>query len=149
MKFKVSRSCIERNLNKLGLKYYKGQCEPKDSSKRLEHIPSKCRKVANRETFIITDDEKYFTFSGDNMPENAGFSSSNKQETSADVQFKFKEKFAPKILVWLALSSKGISAPYIGTTEGSAINSDIYVEECLPKLKTFINEHHQNDNYIF
>jgi hypothetical protein len=24
-----------------------------------------------------------------------------------------------------------------------------YIEECLPKLMTFINKHHEHDNYIF
>ena len=33
---------------------------------------------------------------------------------------KQKQKFASKVLVWLALSSEGISQPYIGTTKGAA-----------------------------
>jgi transposase len=156
-KFYVSRSCIQRNLNKLGLKYYKRQRAPKYNSKELAQIPSKCRKLrrnlrqkgANHETFIIIDDEKYFTFSGDNMPGNAGFYSGNKRDTPPDVKFKCKEKFAPKVMVWLALSSKGISTPYIGTTKGPAINSNVYIEKCLPNLITFINNHHQHDDYVF
>lgn len=152
-KFKVSRSCIQRNLTKLGLKYYKRQRAPKYNPQQLEQIPSKCRKlrrkVIDHETFIIMDDEKYFSFSGDNMPGNAGFYSTDKQDTSPDVKFKSKQKFAPKILVWLTLSSKGISAPYIGPMKGPAINGDLYVKKCLPKLLAFINKHHQNDKYVF
>lgn len=153
LKFKVSQSCIKRNLNKLGLRYYKRQRAPKYTQQQLEQIPSKCRKlrreITNHETFIIIDDETYFTFSGDGMPGNAGFYSSDKRHTPSDVSFKSKEKFAPKILVWLALSRKGISAPFIGTTKGPAINSDIYIEKCLPKLSTLINKHYLNDKYIF
>ena len=40
-KFKVSRSCIRRDLNKLGLKYYKRRQIPKYMSKQLEKMPGK------------------------------------------------------------------------------------------------------------
>jgi len=66
LKFKVSRSCIRRNLTKLGLKYHKRQRAPQYNSQQLEQMPSKCRKLRrkmkNYETFIIMDDEKYYIF---------------------------------------------------------------------------------------
>ena len=85
-KFKVSRPCIQRSLKKIGLKYYKRQHPPKYSQKQLEQIPAKCRKLrresTDQETFIIVDDEKYFTFSGEETPGDAGFHSSNKENTT-------------------------------------------------------------------
>lgn len=153
LKFSVSKTCIHENLKKLGLKYYKRQRAPKYNEKQMKQIPSKCRKlrreILDSETFIIVDDEKYFTFSGIDMPGNAGFYSSDKENASPDVKYKSKQKFEPKILVWLALSSKGISAPYIGTTKGPAIDANVYIEKCLPKLIKFIDKHHIDDNYIF
>ncbi|CAF3167290.1 unnamed protein product [Rotaria socialis] len=126
---------------------------PKYTPQQLEKIPGKCRKLRRKitdpKTFLIMDDEKYFSFSGDNMPSNAGFWSGDKEHVSPEVNFKSKQKFAPKILVWLGISSKGISAPYIGTTKGPAVNGDIYIKKCLPKLLTFIYEHHQDDKYVF
>lgn len=152
-KFKVSRPCIQRSLKKIGLKYYKRQRAPKYTEKQLEQIPKKCRKLRrgliDRETFIIVDDEKYFTFSGEETPGNAGFYSSDKENTPSNVKFKSKQKFEPKILVWLALSSKGISTPFIGTTKGPAIDADIYTRKCLPKLLKFIEKYHFGDKYIF
>ena len=62
---------------------------------------------------------------------------------------KCKQKFIPKIFVWLALSSKGISTPYIGTTKVPAVTSNVYIEKCFPKLLHFINKHHLDDKYIF
>ena len=104
-KFSVSRLCIRRNLKKLGLKYYKRQHAPKYNQQQLEHMPNKCRKLrrssAKQEKFIVIDDEKYFTFSDDNIPGNAGFYSCNKQTSPSDVRFKCQGKFAPKLLVWL------------------------------------------------
>ena len=93
-KFEVSRPCIQRILKKIGLKYYKRQRAPKYARKQLEQIPGKCRKLCreltDQETFIIVDDEKYFTFSGEETSSNAGFYSSNKENTPDDVKFKSK-----------------------------------------------------------
>ena len=93
-KFEVSRPCIQRSLKKIGLKYYKRQCAPKYTRKQLEQIPVKCRKLSreltDQETFIIVDDEKYFTFSGEETPGNADFCSSNKESTPDNAKFKSK-----------------------------------------------------------
>ena len=66
-----------------------------------------------------------------------------------DVKFKSKQKFEAKILVWLALSSKGISTPFIGTTNGPAVDTDVYIGKCLPKLLKFIEKYQLGDKYIF
>ncbi|CAF0734749.1 unnamed protein product [Didymodactylos carnosus] len=58
------------------------------------------------------------------MPGNAGFYSSDKENSPPGVKYKSQQKFEPKILVWLALSSKGISAPYTGTTKAPAVDVD-------------------------
>ena len=146
LKFNVSRSCIRRILKKLGLKYYKRQRAPKYNQQQLEHMPNKCQKIwrslAKQGKFIVIDDEKYFTFSGDSMPENAKFYSCNKQTSPLNVRFKCKGKFAPKVLLWLVLSSKGVSSPYIRKIKDPAINADVYRQKCLPKLLEFINKHH-------
>ena len=152
-KFNVSRSWIRRNLKKLGLKYYKRQRAPKYNQQQLEHMPNKCRKLrrssAKQGKFIVIDDEKYFTFSGGNMPGNAGFYSCNKQTSPPDVRFKCKRKFAPKVLVWLTLSSIGVSVPYIGKTKDPAINANVYYQKCLPRLLEFINKHHLQNEFNF
>ena len=50
------------------------------------------------------------------------------QTKQSDVRFKCKEKFAPRVHVWLALSRKGVSAPYIRKTKGPAFNADVIVK---------------------
>jgi hypothetical protein len=79
------------------------------------------------------------------MPGNSRFYSFDKEHTQPDVKFKCKQNFTSKISVCLAVSNKGISTPYIGTT----IDGYLYIEKFLPKLLTFITEHHQDDKYIF
>jgi hypothetical protein len=60
-----------------------------------------------------------------------------------------QKKYIQKILVWLALSSKGISTLFIGTTKGPAITTDVYINKCLNKLLLFIEAHHAHDEYVF
>lgn len=76
------------------------------------------------------------------MLANAGFYSSNKLHTPNHVKFKQKEKFELKVLVWLAFSNQGVSQPYIRTTKGVAVDSDVYVRQCLRKLLSFIKTNH-------
>ena len=127
MKFSVSQSCVRRNIEKVGLRYHKRQQAPKYSPKQLEQMSNKCRKlhreIFDQKTTIIIDDEKYFSFWNDNMPKHAVYYCKNKEKVIPDVKFRFKQKFTPKILVWLALSTKGISQPYIRTTKGEATNA--------------------------
>ena len=40
-------------------------------------------------------------------------------------------KFEPKVLVWLAILSKGNSAPVIRPHGAKAPNADIYIDQCL------------------
>lgn len=53
------------------------------------------------------------------------------------------------MLVWLVLSSKGISAPCIDTTQGPAIDGNLYVQKCLSKSLAFIRRYHVDNNRIF
>lgn len=60
-----------------------------------------------------------------------------------------KKKFEQKILVWAAISKKGISSVFT-CPSGLAINQDIYREECLKRrLLPFIHKHHSQDEIIF
>jgi hypothetical protein len=58
-------------------------------------------------------------------------------------------KYEPKILVWLAISSKGISEPYIHESKNT-IGGDVYLNQCIKsKLIPFIDKHHPNDEILF
>lgn len=151
-KFGIAKSTIHYNLKKLGLTYYKRQKIPKYTEQQLQQIPKKCEKIrrqfTRKETFIIVNDEKCFTFSNNDMPQNTGFYTFDKEHASDYVKFKPKEKYEKKILVWLALSAKGISTPFIGTTKGPAVIADVYIEKCLSKLLTFIETYHSDNDYV-
>ena len=101
-------------------------------------------------TEIIIDYEKYFCFSNDEIPGNSGFYTNDINKCPDKVRFKGKEKFPKKILVWVALSSRGISEPLIGTSKSESIDQYRYLTECLQKrLLPFIQNYHQNQKYLF
>lgn len=99
-KFGVSEFCIRYNLKKLDLKYRKRQRAPKYSLKQLEQIPKKSRKLRQKVLaggkVVVMDDESYFTFSGDDMPGNAGFYTQDISSAPDKVRFKSKTKFPKK-----------------------------------------------------
>ncbi len=152
-KFGVVQSTINYNFKKIDLKYYKRQRTPKYTEKQIDQIPKKCRKIrrqiTTKDTFVVIGDEKFFTFSNDDTSQNVGFYSFNKKYAPDNVKYRSKEKYPKKVLVWLALSAKGISTPFIVTTKGSAINAGIYINKCLTKLLPFIKANHAHDDYVF
>ena len=57
------------------------------------------------------NDEKQFCFDGDNMPGSARYYTNDKAKCSDDVRFIGKEKNPQKILMWIAVSNRGMSKP--------------------------------------
>ena len=77
------------------------------------------------------DDEKYFCLNGDIMYGSALYYTDDKSKCSDDVRFIGKNKYPQKILMWFAISNRGMSIP----SKSVAINTEIYINECLqPRL---------------
>ncbi|KAJ8950222.1 hypothetical protein NQ318_006196 [Aromia moschata] len=126
---------------------------PKYTQGQLLRIPRCCRQL-RRVYFadgksIILDDEKYFTLANSEMKGNDGIYTNNLEECPDNVKFKTKAKFADKILVWCAISNRGISRPFVGRVRGEALNSQGYIESCLSKLLQIVQEHHAEDDIMF
>lgn len=153
VKYKVSRGCVRNILKKHNIEYFKREKAPKYTEKQLQEIPKKCRllrrKYLSENPSIVMDDEKYFTFTNDNMPGNDGYYTANKKCVPEDVKFKCKLKFEKKILVWVVISEKGISRAVIRDSTGPAINAEVYQRECLPIVQQFVNKYHSDGKYIF
>ena len=76
------------------------------------------------------DDEKYFCFDGYSMPGSARYYTNGKAKCLDDVRFIGKEKYPKKILMWIAISDRGMSKPYFGLSKSVAVNTDIYINKC-------------------
>ena len=114
------------------------------------------RKLVNylfkQKSILTLDDEKYFCFVGDEMPGNAGYYSDDKEKCPEDIRFAGKKNFRKKkkILVWIAISERGMSKPLFRLSKSAAINSKVYIEECLEKrLLPFVKKYHSDDTYLF
>lgn len=155
--FSTSQNTIWQKLKKMGLNYRRRQIAPKYTEKQLFTIQQRARKLINRiysekveDCEIVMDDEKYFTFSHHDIPKNTGIYTDNIEECPDEVRFKPVEKFPKKVLVWVAMSSRGLSDSFITKSKAEAVNQTIYLEKCLKdRLLPFINKHHGDGKYLF
>jgi len=153
-KFHKSQRTIGRQIQKLGIEDHAREKTPKYTEKQAIKAKKRSRKLVNllyqSKAEIIMDDEKYFCLNGDNMPGSARYYTDDKSKCSDDVRFIGKNKYPQKILMWLAISNRGMSIPYFRPSKSVAINTEIYINECLqPRLLPFIHKHHGDFNYLF
>ncbi|CAF2108275.1 unnamed protein product, partial [Rotaria magnacalcarata] len=153
-RFNVHQSTISRNLRRrTSICIRKRRSAPKmnskDQEKRAKKNCGKLYRLLLRGDDLILDDEKYFTLSGNNVSGNRYFYSTNPTTTPADIKFQKKRKFEPKIMIWMAMSSKGVSSVYVHKSK-QGIRQETYLKECINKrLLPFIEQHHQGGNYLF
>ena len=81
-----------------------------------------------RDKGSILDDESYFTKTHSNNNGTDNFYSDNIDFAQANVKFRRKHKYdEKKLLVWIAMSPRGISEPFI-LASGNAVDP-----VCLPR----------------
>ena len=141
----TSKSNVLRAKERLNLRTYKKQKQPKRSPKQEASIRPRVRKLYNtilagNSNCIIMDDETYVKLDYKSLPGPQYYTVRegqvlNQSETSIEV-----EKFGKKAMVWQAICSCGkISKPFITT---ASMNSEIYIKECLQKrLLPMIRSH--------
>ncbi|CAM4824600.1 unnamed protein product [Rotaria magnacalcarata] len=152
-RFKVSYQTISNRLKAMGIKYYKKQRAPKYTDKQLEEIPTRARRLyrmlSNNDFELIMDDEKYFLLQDQSVPTNRGFYTSDKRTTALQVKFKRTQKFEPKILVWIAISEKGISKPFF-SKQKQAVSQTTYLNQCIiQRLMPFVTSYHNKEKVLF
>lgn len=151
-KFKCSHAYISKVLKQIGINARKKKRCPDYTPEQIKKVKSNCRWMYNQfssETSFILDDEKYFTLSGAEMPGNNIYYTDDSKNAPPDVKYKFKKKFEPKVMLYIAVSDKGVSEPYFRPS-GLAVNQHVYKNDCLqPILLPFIEKYHKNIDYVF
>ena len=123
--------------------------DSEDQEKRSRKNCVKLYRMILNGCDIVLDNEKYFGLSGDNIQCNQRYYTTDPSTTSSNMKFKKKKKYAPKLLVWMAMLSKDTSNIYVHKSK-QTITSNIYLNECInSRLPPFIEQHHRNDNFIF
>ena len=137
------------------MKHFKRQKAPHMSDEQEIRAKRNCRKMngtfsqKSSDFAIVMDDESYFTLHHDSIPGNAGYFTFNKGSTPVTVKFHFKKKFEPKIMVWLAISTEGISEPFFCPRRGS-LDGEMYREECVKRrLVPFLQENIKTETTSF
>ena len=89
------------------------------------------------------DDEKYFAFSCENYPGNDNYYTNDLSKCPDHIRFKGKDKYPKKLLMWIAISERGMSKPLFRKFSAVATNAYIYIDEWLNKrLLLFVHKHH-------
>jgi hypothetical protein len=152
-KFKCSHETIRGILQKMKkpILCYKRKKRPNRTPVQRLVARPKCKRLLQtyRDSDFILDDESYFTLSNSTLSGNDTYYSNDRTLTPDDVKHHDKSKYEPKVLVWLAISTKGISQIHIRPS-AMAINQEVYLNECIIKrLVPFINKYHSDGNYVF
>ena len=110
-KFYCDQSYICRWIKKLNITYrcrikvlkYKDDNAKRETRKRCRILYQKFRTS----DFVI-DDQKYFGWSGFRISANRGYYTSDFSRTPKAVKTYAKKKFEPKVMLWIAMSPKGM-----------------------------------------
>jgi len=142
-KFKVCQATICKKLKKVGLKYRKRKKVPKVTSKQEILMKTRLSKLRrgvlkpSSNVDVIMDDESYFTLTGAGMPGNVGYYCDGKKTVAESVKFYGKRKFPQRVLVWCAISPRGISSIVIlkNVTMNNVRYREILQKNLLPFIK--------------
>lgn len=150
-----SLQCDRTYVGKILKKYTKVRCRkrqkrPYQTEAQKKCTRPKCRRLYFRyrnDEFII-DDECYFTLTHSTMAGNDIFYSDDISKTPDEVKYAYCKKFESKLLVWLAISPKGVTKPYF-LPSGIAIKQDTYLAIIKSHLEPFINKSYPTGGYVF
>jgi hypothetical protein len=150
-KYNITQCYVSKILKASSIKCRKKNTIPKRTEAQAVAAKTKSRLIYEkyRNFEWILDDESYFTLSHSTIGGNNNFYSSDVSATPSAVKFSSKAKYEAKILVWVAISRKGISKMFM-CPSGLAVNKEIYKEQCIERrLIPFIEKYHSQDEIIF
>lgn len=155
-KFKIDHKTVKKILDRNKIEVRKRIKGPKVSEKQGNVIKTRVRnmtrgpfKASNDDIDVIMDDETYFDENGMDFSGSNTYMSSTPGEEPPSIKVKQKTKYPFKLLLWVAISKKGRSSFFVKKSR-MAVNSKMYIEECLKKkLLPFIKKHYPNGDYIF
>jgi transposase len=154
-KYDITQQYVSKILIKNGINYYKRKTKPKVTENQKNVIKKRLNLLCKNEMKpsngleVVVDDESYFPLMGDNTPGNDGYYTSDNTNVNSDVKYKSKSKFQTKVLMWIAISSRGRSRPYFAE-KNCSVDSNTYANECISKhLKPFLQKNYPNNDIIF
>jgi transposase len=151
-KFNCHHSHIYRTLrNKTTLKCFKKKRSPPYTEAQKAAVTKLSRRLCRKSQGLdfVIDDEHYFPLSKACIPGNRKYYSSDKENAPPEVKYYFKKKYEKKIMLWIAISPRGLSPPFF-VPAGLAVNQYVYRDKCLKKiLVPFIKKKYPDGQYLF
>lgn len=132
----------------MGFKCFQRKKAPKYTDEQIQLVKRHARWMHDhyRTKLFVVDDEKYFGLTG---PATESYYTRHNESVPDEVKYKQKAKYEKKLLVYLAISERGMSQLFIAES-GLAINQDTYLEHCLQGvLLPFLEAKHADGDYVF
>ncbi len=123
---------------------------PERTESQKQVARSKCGNLYLKNPNIswVLDDESYFTLNHNTINGNNIYYTDDVSQTPSSIKYATVENYEQKLLVWICISERGISAP-IFRKSGLAVNQSAYLEIIKRGLVPFINKHHSDGEYKF
>ena len=157
-KFSISQPYVNKILAKHDVKYRKRWSCPRYTPGQAERAKSAASSLRrnffspSNPTQIVMDDESYFALKDDNINGNSGFYISpgcSMGDVADEVRLRPKSKYPEKLLVWIAISERGLSKPFFLQKKAS-LTGQIYRDQCIQQyLVPFLDKYHQDGDFYF
>ena len=154
-KYNISQPYVNKILQEQGLTAYKKEKVPSVTPQQQER--QRCRidrlyrsllATDSGNPDLVIDDEAYFPLLCSSVPGNRYYYATARGDAPDAIRQSPQKKFESKVLIWLAISRKGISRAFI--CHAGTMNKDVYIKECIRRrLIPFINMHHSDGDYLF
>ena len=88
---------------------------------------------------LVIDGENFFKLTGNNALRNRYFYSADPSAAPPNIRLQQKTKFESKVMVWMAISAKGVSDVYVHRGK-QAVDQKIYLKECMNRRLLILME---------
>jgi transposase len=155
-KYGITQPYVHKIIRANNIKAFKKEKAPKVTPQQVQTQVTRIGRLyrhflacENGSPDIVMDDESYFTFSALHLPQNDHYYSTSRHDADPSIRYAPGAKFERKLMVWIAISNKGVSQPYFCPAKW-ALNGELYRKMCITKrLIPFLHKHHLSGQYLF
>ena len=151
-----SRSYLQKvRVQTLGIHKYRKQSAPFYMEEEEHEAKKRHRKMMTEmftpgtNNLIVVDDEHHIYLDQSNNVSYMYYNSTSRNVAPKEIKTHPQRKFCPKLMVWLAITMKRRSEPYIAPHKKNT-DQKVYLKECLEKrLIPFLKMAYPKGNAIF
>ena len=100
----------------MGVQHRKNKKALRYTTRQLEQVSMRAgrlyRTLKSTDVELIMDDDKFSMMRNESVSTNRGISTTDPDIPPSEMKFKRTQTYSAKVMVWIALSEKGISEPF-------------------------------------